>query len=92
MTTQTTNADVFAWMIRTLVSCRREAEKMGLEDLSQLINLAIFQTALDWEGIDPAPSGKNDHLESLLRLKMKLAYSQTDENVVVLNSKTAGEV
>lgn len=82
----------FAWIIRNLVSCRREAEKMELSDLSQLINLAIFQTALEWEGVEPARCGKDDHLESLLRLKMKLAYSESDENVLVLNSKTAGEV
>lgn len=65
---------------------------MELGDLSHIINLAVFQTALEWEGIDPGPSGKNDHLESLLRLKMRLAYSDTDENVVVMNPKTAGEV
>ena len=86
------SADTFAWMIRTLVGCRREAERMELGDLSRLINLAIFQTALEWEDLEPSKRGKDDHLESLLRLKMKLAYSESDENVVVLNSKTAGEV
>jgi hypothetical protein len=86
------SADRFAWMIRALVGCRCEAEKMELADLSRLINLAIYQTALEWEEREPARRGKDDHLESLLRLKMKLAYSESDENVVVLNSKTAGEV
>lgn len=92
MNMPTADATSFAWMIRTLVTCRRQAEKMDLGDLSHLINMAIFQTALEWEGVEPGENGRDDHLESLLRLKMKLAYSESDENVVVLNSKTAGEV
>ncbi|MBW3098785.1 hypothetical protein [Pseudohoeflea coraliihabitans] len=83
-------ADSFAWMIRTLATCRSEADKLHLEDLSRLLNMAIYQTALEWE--DAEPNDRNDHLEQLLRLKLKLAYSEPDSNVVVLNSKTAGEV
>lgn len=84
-----TSTDSFGWIIRTLVNCRREAERMDLGDLSRIINMAIYQTALEWEGQEPAD--EDDHLEALLRLKMKLAYSETESNIVVLNPKTAGE-
>lgn len=85
-------ADSFAWIIRTLANCRREADQMELDDLSKLLNMAIFQTALDWESREPGGDNANDHLEQLLRVKMKLAYSEADGSIVVLNSKTAGEV
>ncbi|PWW03444.1 hypothetical protein DFR52_101124 [Hoeflea marina] len=83
-------AEAFAWIIRTLVNCRQEAERLNLADLSQVINMAVLQTALDWEGKEPA-TGKETGLEALLRLKMKLAFSERSDNVVLLNSKTAGE-
>lgn len=83
-------AEAFAWIIRTLVNCRQEAERHDLKDLSKVINMAVLQTALDWEGKEPA-TGKETGLESLLRLKMKLAFSERSDNVVLLNSKTAGE-
>lgn len=83
-------ATSYAWIIRTLVTCRDEAERLNLGDLSHLINMAVLQTALDWEGKEPADC-KETSLDSLLRLKMKLAFSERNDNVVVLNSKTAGE-
>lgn len=83
-------AEGFAWMIRTLVSCRQEAERLDLMDLSKVINMAVLQTALDWEGKEPA-TGNETGLEALLRLKLKLAFSERSDNVVLLNSKTAGE-
>ena len=83
-------ATAYAWIIRTLVTCREEAERIDLKDLSNLINMAVFQTALDWEGRDPADGAKTS-LDALLRLKMKLAFSERSDNVVLLNSKTAGE-
>lgn len=82
--------DSFATIIRTLVKCRNEADQLELRDLSYLINMAVFQTALDWEAHEPSRSQETD-LDSLLRLKMKLAFSERNDNVVVLNSKTAGE-
>lgn len=85
------NAESFAWIIRTLVNCRQEADRLQLTDLYQLINMAVLQTALDWEGFEPA-GGPNANLDSLLRLKMKLAFSERNDNVVLLNTKTAGEV
>lgn len=86
----TSVATSYAWLIRTLVSCREEAERLKLADLSQLINMAVLQTALDWEGEEPS-RGKETNLDALLRLKLKLAFSERGENVVLLNSKTAGE-
>ncbi|WP_422373439.1 hypothetical protein [Hoeflea sp.] len=80
----------YAWIIRTLVTCREEADRLKLESLSSLINMAVLQTALDWEGEEPT-RGKETNLEALLRLKMKLAFSERSDNVVLLNSKTAGE-
>jgi len=83
-------AGSYAWIIRTLVTCREEADRLRLNDLSRLINMAVMQTALDWEGEEPSEvSGAS--LEALLRLKMKLAFSERSDNVVLLNSKTAGE-
>jgi len=92
MAANATKSDSYAWIIRTLAVCRREADKMELADLSRLLNMAIFQAALDWESQDPGGNSDDDHLEHLLRLKMKLAYSESDENIVVLSPKTAGEV
>ena len=84
------DATSYAWIIRTLVTCREEAARLELGDLSHLINMAVLQTALDWEGDEP--SGCDDtKLDQLLRLKMKLAFSERSDNVVLLNSKTAGE-
>lgn len=92
MAKNTINTDSVAWIIRTLANCRREADKLELRDLSKLLSMAIFQTALDWENWEPGGNSEDDHLEHLLRVKMKLAYSESDDNIVVLNSKTAGEV
>jgi hypothetical protein len=86
----TSDAGSYAWIIRTLVTCREEADRMQLNDLSRLINMAVLQTALDWEGEEPSKVS-NTNLEALLRLKMKLAFSERSDNVFVLNSKTAGE-
>lgn len=80
------NAESFAWIIRTLVNCRQEADRLQLGDLSQIINMAVLQTALDWEGIEPSRE-KTGNLEALLRLKMKLAYSERDDNVLVLGTR-----
>lgn len=80
-----TNAESFAWIIRTLVNCRQEADRLQLGDLSQIINMAVLQTALDWEGIEPSRD-KTGNLETLLRLKMKLAYAERDDNVLVLDT------
>ncbi|MBC7279993.1 hypothetical protein [Hoeflea sp.] len=83
-------ATSFAWIIRTLVTCREEADRLKLADLSHLINMAVLQTALDWEGEEPSRETETS-LDALLRLKMKLAFSERSDNVVLLNSKTAGE-
>ena len=52
--------------------------------------MSVLQTALDWEGEEPSKVS-DTNLEALLRLKMKLAFSERSDNVFVLNSKTAGE-
>ncbi|MDP3522957.1 MAG: hypothetical protein Q8S27_00150 [Hoeflea sp.] len=83
-------ATSYAWIIRTLVTCREEADRLRLTDLSHLINMAVLQTALDGEGEEPS-KGTETSLDALLRLKMKLAFSERSDNVVLLNSKTAGE-
>jgi hypothetical protein len=85
-----TQATSYAWIIRTLVTCRDEAERLKNNDLSHLINMAVLQTALDWEGSEPS-KGSETNLDALLRLKMKLAFSERSDNIVLLNSKTAGE-
>ncbi|OCW56766.1 hypothetical protein [Hoeflea olei] len=87
---QSSEATSYAWIIRTLVTCREEADRLRLDDLSRLIHMAVLQTALDWEGKEPS-HGNETSLEALLRLKMKLAFSERSDNVVLLNSKTAGE-
>jgi hypothetical protein len=84
------DAGSYAWIIRTLVTCREEADRLRLGDLSHLINMAVLQTALDWEGEEPSRCTETS-LDALLRLKMKLAFSERSDNVVLLNSKTAGE-
>ncbi len=83
-------ATSYAWIIRTLVTCREEADRLKLGDLSNLINMAVLQTAMEWEGQEPS-KGSETSLDALLRLKMKLAFSERSDNIVVLNSKTAGE-
>ncbi|MDF1607135.1 hypothetical protein PZ897_02995 [Hoeflea sp. YIM 152468] len=84
------DATSYALIIRTLVTCREEAERLNLRDLSNLINMAVWQTALDWEGQEPSKAAETS-LDALLRLKLKLAFSERSDNVVLLNSKTAGE-
>jgi hypothetical protein len=92
MMSDTASPDIasYAWIIRTLVTCRQEADRLKMGDLSRLINMAVLQTALDWEGEEPS-AVSDTNLEALLRLKMKLAFSERSDNVFVLNSKTAGE-
>ncbi|WP_322989122.1 MULTISPECIES: hypothetical protein [unclassified Hoeflea] len=87
---ESNDAGAYAWIIRTLVTCRDEAERLKLGELSHLINMAVLQTALNWEGKEPSNCSETN-LDSLLRLKMKLAFSERTDNVVLLNSKTAGE-
>ena len=84
------DATSYAWIIRTLVTCREEADRLKHGELSHIINMAVLQTALDWEGEEPS-NGTETSLDALLRLKMKLAFSERSDNVVLLNSKTAGE-
>jgi hypothetical protein len=53
--------------------------------------MAVLQTALDWEGEGALARQYETSLDALLRLKMKLAFSERSDNVVLLDSKTAGE-
>lgn len=83
-------ASSYAWIIRTLVTCRDEADRLDLGDLSHLVNMAVLQTALSWEAAEPSKAAGTS-LDALLRLKMKLAFSERSDNVVLLSTKTAGE-
>lgn len=87
---ESSTASSFAWIIRTLVTCREEADRLNLGDLSHLVNMAVLQTALSWEAAEPSNTAGTT-LDALLRLKMKLAFSERNDNVVLLNTKTAGE-
>ncbi|MBW3098786.1 hypothetical protein [Pseudohoeflea coraliihabitans] len=78
--------EAYSELIKSLASCRHAADRMNLTDLSRLIELAIYQTAMDWEGAEPGPQDMD--FSALLRLKLRCAYANVDDNVAVMAERS----
>ena len=74
----------FAKLIRSLVSSGQEAGQLGLEFLVHLINMAVMEAALEWDGGRVIPREPAMRLEQLLNLKIRTALGMVGGNVVTL--------
>jgi hypothetical protein len=74
----------FSRLIRDLASCGQEANQLGLEFLGHLINMAVMETALEWDGGRIVPLEPAMRLEQLLNLKIRTALGMAGGNVVML--------
>jgi hypothetical protein len=72
----------FAELIRALVSCQQQAARLSLDFLVQLINMAVLEAALQWDGGGQIPPEGDLQLERLLRLKIRVALAGAGENLV----------
>lgn len=78
----------FQALIRKLVSCQQDAGRMGLGFLSQLINMAVLETALEWDGGRRLTGDPSARLEQLLNLKIRTALGGGGGNVLTLARAT----
>jgi len=74
----------FAALIRNLASCGQEARQLGLEFLAHLMDMAVMEAALEWDGGRVVPREPAMRLEQLLNLKIRTALGMAGGNVVML--------
>ena len=74
----------FSELIRNLVSSSQEAGRLGLDFLVHLINMAVMEAALQWDGGRVVPQDPAQRLEQLLNLKIRTALGLTGGNVLML--------
>jgi hypothetical protein len=74
----------FARLIRSLISSGQEAEQLGLGFLAHLVNMAVMEAALEWDGGRIVPRDPGQRLEQLLNLKIRTALSMVGGNIVTL--------
>ena len=74
----------FSRLIQDLASCGQEARQLGLEFLGHLINMAVMEAALEWDGGRVVPLEPAMRLEQLLNLKIRTALGMAGGNVVML--------
>lgn len=75
----------FQALIRKLVSCQQDAGRLGLIFLGQLLNMAVLETALEWDGGRNAGADPSMRLEKLLNLKIRTALGSGGGNVLALS-------
>jgi hypothetical protein len=73
----------YARIFRLLAAAKDEAQKLKLNNLMHLTNMALLQVVIDWDGIDPERE-LDVNLEKLIGTKTKLAMKDARENLVVL--------
>ena len=74
----------FASLIQDLVACGQAARQLELEFLGHLINMAVMEAALEWDGGRVVPLEPAMRLEQLLNLKIRTALGMAGGNVVML--------
>lgn len=74
----------FQALIRKLVSCQQDAGRLGLGFLSQLVNMAVLEAALEWDGGRRIAGDPSTRLEQLLNLKIRTALGGGGGNVLTL--------
>jgi hypothetical protein len=74
----------FSRLIQSLVSSGQEASLLGLDFLGHLINMAVMEAALEWDGGRVVPREPAQRLEQLLILKIRTALGMVGGNVVTL--------
>jgi hypothetical protein len=74
----------FARLIQGLVANGQEARQLGLEFLGHLVDMAVMETALEWDGGRVVTKEPAMRLEQLLNLKIRTALGMAGGNVVTL--------
>ncbi|SNY93172.1 hypothetical protein SAMN04515647_3460 [Cohaesibacter sp. ES.047] len=70
-------------LIRDLTSCKQQAERIGLGFLSDLLAMALLETALQAIGGKEALANPNMRLERLIELKLRTALGGgSGQNIV----------
>jgi hypothetical protein len=75
----------FARLIQSLVSSGQEARQLGLDFLGHLVDMAVMEAALEWDGGRVIPKEPAMRLEQLLNLKIRTALGLAGGNVVTLS-------
>jgi hypothetical protein len=75
----------FARLIQNLVSSGHEARQLGLDFLGHLVDMAVMEAALEWDGGRVIPKEPAMRLEQLLNLKIRTALGLAGGNVVTLS-------
>lgn len=73
----------YARIFRLLSAAKDEAQRLKLNNLTHLTNMALLQVVIDWDGIDPERE-LDVNLEKLIGTKTKVAMKDARENLVVL--------
>jgi hypothetical protein len=74
----------FAKLIQGLVASGQEARQLGLVFLGHLVDMAVMEAALEWDGGRVVPNEPALRLEQLLNLKIRTALGMAGGNVVTL--------
>ena len=74
----------FAKLIQGLVASGQEARRLDLVFLGHLVDMAVMEAALEWDGGRVIPNEPALRLEQLLNLKIRAALGMTSGNVVTL--------
>lgn len=74
----------YARIFRLLSAAKDEAQKLKLNNLMHLTNMALLQVVIDWDGIDPERE-LDVNLEKLIGTKAQVAMKDASENLVLLD-------
>ncbi|KWV56869.1 MULTISPECIES: hypothetical protein [Rhizobium] len=74
----------YARIFRLLSAAKDEAQKLKLNNLMHLTNMALLQVVIDWDGIDPERE-LDVNLEKLIGTKTQVAMKDASENLVLLD-------
>lgn len=74
----------FAELVAGLTRCQGEAKTLGLDFLADLIGAAAIEAALQWDGGGRALAAEPDRLDTLLRMKLRIATARSGRNIVHL--------
>ena len=72
-----------AELIRSLAACQQMAGRLGLAFLADLLSAVLLEAALQWDGGADALADPSMRLDTLLRLKLRLALAKAGSNVIV---------
>ncbi|KQV65266.1 hypothetical protein [Rhizobium sp. Root1220] len=74
----------YARIFRLLSAAKDEAQKLKLNNLTHLTNMALLQVVIDWDGIDPERE-LDVNLEKLIGTKTQMAMKDASNNLVLID-------